>query len=70
MKNVVKTSDYVAVVRCSECIHAPSNLGEDVPAMDIDFPDDWCPYHVCDEWYNEMPKPDWFCHRGERRCEI
>ena len=66
-----KTSDYVAVVRCSECKHAPLNLGEDVHTMDIEFPsgDYMCPYRRSDSWYNEMPKPNWFCHYGERKTE-
>lgn len=72
MYNVVKTSDYVAVVRCSECKHAPTNIGNNVLlGSNVIFPDgSICPYFCYDdEWYNMMPKANGYCDRGERRIE-
>lgn len=63
MKNVVRTSDRVEVVRCGECRHRMKEDGE--------FPDDVCPLQ---DFYGDLNHvrrvpENWFCADGERRDE-
>lgn len=59
------------IVFCKDCIHRP--LDKERPdqkdyGIDVEFPllDDECPYHCGDPYYNERPKDNWFCHKGEK----
>ena len=58
------TVDAVPVVRCKDCKHYPE---EDHGY--IRFPDDICPCKCDDDYYNRVPKPEWFCANGEKVME-
>ena len=67
-------ADVVEVVRCKDCIHAP--LPGEGHSFDVIWPrNDWgleyspCPYFCDDGFYSIRPKPDWFCHIGEKKRE-
>lgn len=60
-------------IRCKECKHRPKRIEEDnednSDGFNLEFPDERCPCHCEDGWYNWMPADDWFCGNGERRTE-
>ena len=60
-----------ALVTCKECKHRPKRVEEDErDGFNIEFPDDRCPCHCEDGWYNWMPADKWFCGNGERRENV
>lgn len=59
------------LIRCRDCKHRPKFVK---PEDDDDrgyllFPDNKCPCRCEDEWYNWMPKKDWYCGNAERKEE-
>lgn len=64
--NNAPTVDAEPVVRCKDCIHAPTGSGV---GCNITFPeqDYKCPCRCDDPWYSWRPDDDWFCAYGERR---
>lgn len=66
-------ADVVEVVRCKDCMYAPSGIdgGED-QGFALEWPhDEWpednpCPCKCEDGWYSHKPKPDFFCANGKR----
>lgn len=64
-------ADVVEVVRCRDCIYAPS--GPESGGFALEWPyDDWpednpCPCKCEDGWYSHKPKPDFYCASGERK---
>lgn len=70
----VSDHDFVEVVRCKDCIHAP--LPGDCEGNDMEWPkidgiyeDCICPHCCGDHWYSTRPDPDGFCEKGERRAD-
>lgn len=58
------------LIRCKECRHRPKRIEEDdSDGFNLEFPDERCPCHCDDGWYNWMPADDWFCGNGERSEE-
>ena len=56
------------LVRCRNCKHRPKFV-EPEDEDDVGyllFPDNKCPCRCEDEWYNWMPKKDWYCGNAER----
>lgn len=71
MQNIERTSDMVAVVRCKDCKHRPTDTrgtDGDMTGFAIEFPDEQCPCQCEDGWYNWYPDDDWFCGNGKRRA--
>lgn len=65
---------YKDVVLCKECIHHPfqsddeiKKFHSDVYKVIINFPDEECPLHADDPWYNQWFGDDWFCCNGKRK---
>ena len=54
MENMVRTSEYVSVVRCKDCKHWHEDIGETTTWL------------MCHEIVTDR---DWFCADGERREE-
>lgn len=70
MQNIEHISDMVAVVRCKDCKHRPTDTrgtDGDMTGFAIEFPDEKCPCQCEDGWYNWYPDDNWFCADGERR---
>ena len=56
------------IIRCRECKHRPKFVepeDEDDRGYLL-FPDNKCPCRCEDEWYNWMPRKDWYCGNAER----
>lgn len=51
--------DLVAVVRCKDCKHRPTQKKC--------FPDMVCPCQCSDSYYSWVPPDDWYCADGERK---
>ena len=68
---VLPAADLVEVVRCRECIYAPS--GPESGGFALEWPhDEWpednpCPCKCEDGWYSQKPKPDFYCASGKRK---
>lgn len=63
-------ADVVEVVWCKDCIHRPSRIHgaeDEREGLNLEFPDYWCPMQCEDDWYNIMPRDDFFCGYGERK---
>ena len=57
------------LIRCKECKHRPKFIepkDEDDRGYLL-FPDNKCPCHCEDEWYDWMPEDDWYCGNAERK---
>lgn len=70
----IPAADVRPVVRCRDCMYAPSGTddGED-QGFALEWPyDEWpednpCPCKCEDGWYSHKPKPDFFCANGKRK---
>lgn len=66
-KDVTDDKDMVAVVRCKDCKHRPTQTVPGEEGVTLDFPDAICPCRCIDEYYSWFPKDDWFCGDGKRK---
>ena len=56
------------IIRCKDCKHRPVD-GEDTQGFGVEFPDEMCPCHCEDGWYNWRPDDEWYCANAERKDE-
>ena len=72
--NGIPAADVRPVVRCRDCMYAPSGTGDgEDQGFSLEWPyDEWpednpCPCKCEDGWYSHKPKPDFFCANGKRK---
>ena len=55
----------VEVILCKDCIHRGKVIDPDeIGGFGIKFPDTVCPFYCDDEYYNILPKDDFYCKYG------
>ena len=60
------------IIRCKDCKHRPIATRADEGVLwgfSVEFPDEICPFHCEDGWYNYYPKDDFYCANAERRTD-